>query len=111
MSEVDAKVLIGEIQQKISLQENRINDQEEMIAQIVMAYTELYVITNTIFANMIDKLPEEERKEFIEQLNIFRNNVLNSLKEASQNGFPRSNQNAEGTMEDVATNSKDSSNL
>lgn len=76
-----------EIVKLLELFETRLNEQEAIIANLLVAYMEMWASVEMVLGVTLESRSAEEQEKFTEQFNNLRSQMLQSLKEASRSGL------------------------
>jgi hypothetical protein len=67
--------------------EARVDSQEELLANLMMAYAEVWAAMENLTANFLSTRTDEEQEKFMKDFREFRTEMLKNLKQASERGM------------------------
>lgn len=89
--------------QLIKKLEARIDSQEQLVANLMMAYAEVWVAVESLTATMLETKTPEEQQEYMKYFREFRANLLKSLGQVSEGGLDGVDPDVLATMESMVT--------
>lgn len=83
---ISAQVLsmVSTVMSRMDEEKKRIDAQEQMLAQLLMGYSELTVLVQGMVAKMMADMNEEDSKEFLDTLNNFRMEMVQAVQDAAR---------------------------
>lgn len=76
--------LVSTTMARVDEVKNQVNAQEQILAQLLMGYSELAVLTEAITAKMVTALPEDEAKNFFQDLTEARTKMQQVIQDAAR---------------------------
>lgn len=76
--------LVGSQMQRAEEQKQRIDAQEQMLAQLLMGYSELTVLVQGLAAKTMADMGEEDSKQFLATLDAFRMDMTQAIRDAAR---------------------------
>lgn len=67
--------------------EGRVDTQEQLIANLMMAYAEMWAAMESLVGHFLETKTPEEQTEFMKDFREFRQELLKNLKQATENGL------------------------
>lgn len=83
--------------------EDRIDSQEALIANLMMAYVEVWAAVEQLTANFLETRTPEEQQKFLKDFREFRSELIKNVKQASEHGLEGIDADLLSTMESMVT--------